>query len=321
MADPEISVVIPVYLAEDCLQELYTRLRAALESISPDFEIILVEDCGGDRSWPMIQALSRRDPRVTGLQLSRNFGQHYAITAGLDQCRGRWIVVMDCDLQDRPEEIPVLYRKAQDGYDIVLALWTNRRDPWLRTAVSSLFYAVFSYLTDVRFDSRTRNFRILSRQVLIALQSLREQLRFFPALVEWTGFRTGSIDVRHDARAVGKSAYGLSKLLRLGLDTIVAYSDKPLRLVIRVGFVIACLALVAGIAFATKAIVFGSPVSGWTSMIVSLYFLSGIIIAILGLNGLYLGKAFDEAKKRPLYLIAQRTDSDAADHQRASPVS
>jgi dolichol-phosphate mannosyltransferase len=308
---PEISVVIPVYLAEDCLEELYARLKAALETVSPDFEIILVEDRGPDRSWPMIQALAARDARVTGLRLSRNFGQHYAITAGLDRCRGRWVVVMDCDLQDRPEEIPRLHAKAREGYDIVLALWTNRRDPFLRMAISALFYRVFSYLTDVKFDSRTRNFRIMSRKVVVALRSLREQLRFFPALVEWTGFQTGSIDVPHDPRTRGKSAYSVSKLLKLGLDTIVAYSDKPLRLAIRMGFAIAGLALLAGAAFAIKAIVFGTPVSGWTSMIVSLYFLSGIIISILGLNGMYLGKAFDEAKKRPLYLIAERTDADS----------
>ena len=301
---PDISVVIPVYRAEDCLEQLYARLTASLESVTTRFEIILVEDAGGDRSWSIIQDLCRRDPRVAGVLLSRNFGQHYAITTGLDRCRGRWTVVMDCDLQDPPEGIPDLYRKAQEGFDIVLALRAKRSDPWLKRAISSVFYAAFSYLTDVRFDGRVRNFRIMSRTVVLAVRQLREQLRFFAALVDWAGFRTTSIDVEHHARTHGRSTYTYGKLLKLGVDTIVAYSDKPLRLAIRFGFAVAFVSMLAGVWFMVKVIAFGSPVLGWTSVVVSMYFLSGIIISILGLNGLYLGKVFNETKKRPLYLIA-----------------
>lgn len=304
---PEISVVIPVYRAEACLEELYARLTAALETVTPNYEILLVEDCGGDRSWNMIEALSRRDPRVIGILLSRNFGQHYAITAGLDHSRGRWTVVMDCDLQDPPEGIPQLYAKAQEGFDIVLALRAERSDPFLKRAISWGFYRVFSFLTDVRFDGRVRNFRIMSRKVVLALRQLHEQLRFFAALVDWAGFKTASIGVRHDARPHGRSTYTYAKLLKLGVDTIVAYSDKPLRLAIRFGFLVAALSVLAGLWFVGKVLIFGSPVLGWTSMIVSLYFLSGLIISILGLNGLYLGKVFNETKKRPLYLVAETT--------------
>src|SRR5471032_943893 len=151
---PEISVVIPVYKAEECLDELYRRLSLALSGISEDFEILLVEDCGGDRSWQMIVELSKRDPRVKGIQFSRNFGQHYGITAGLDHCDGEWVVVMDCDLQDRPEEIPRLYAKAQEGYDIVLARRGARQDPLLKRITSWLFYKIFSYLADMEYDGR-----------------------------------------------------------------------------------------------------------------------------------------------------------------------
>ncbi|MCX7136112.1 MAG: glycosyltransferase family 2 protein, partial [Proteobacteria bacterium] len=140
-----ISVVIPVYRAESCLEELYRRLRAALESVTEDFEIVLVEDCGGDRSWPLIVALAKRDPRVKGIQFSRNFGQHYGITAGLDHCDGDWVVVMDCDLQDRPEEIPRLYAKAQEGHEIVVARRGKRSDPLLKRLSSWLYYSVFSW--------------------------------------------------------------------------------------------------------------------------------------------------------------------------------
>lgn len=309
---PDVSVVIPVYRAEDCLEELYTRLTAALETISPNFELLLVEDCGPDRSWAVIQALAQRDPRVVGIRLSRNFGQHYAITAGLDASRGRWTVVMDCDLQDPPEGIPELYRKAQEGYDVVLALRAERSDPAIKRAVSWIFYQAFSYLTDVRFDGRVRNFRIMSRKVVLAVRELREQLRFFAALVDWTGFRTAAIGVQHHARVHGQTSYTYAKLLKLGVDTIVAYSDKPLRMAIRFGFLVALSSMLAGAWFMAKVLFWGSPVLGWTSMIVSLYFLSGIIISILGLNGLYLGKVFNEAKKRPLYFIADTTRDPGA---------
>src|SRR5471032_2934451 len=185
---PEISVVIPVYKGEDCLEELYRRLSLELATISEDFEIVLVEDCGGDGSWPMIVAMSKRDPRVRGIQFSRNFGQHYGITAGLDHCDGKWVVVMDCDLQDRPEEIPRLYAKAQEGYDIVLARRGPRSDPLLKRIISWLFYRVFSYLADMEYDGRVGNFRIMSRKVVGSFRGMRERLRFFGGLVSWTGF-------------------------------------------------------------------------------------------------------------------------------------
>jgi glycosyltransferase involved in cell wall biosynthesis len=188
MTHPLISVVIPVYRAEKMLDELYRRVRDAIETVSPNFEIVLVEDCGPDRSWDVIERLAAADPRVIGLQFSRNFGQHYGITAGLDICRGDWAVVMDCDLQDAPEEIPRLYAKAQEGYDVVLALRGERRDPLLKRATSWLFYRIFSYLADIDFDGDSGNFRIMSRQVVEIFGRMREQLRFFGGHVQWMGF-------------------------------------------------------------------------------------------------------------------------------------
>jgi glycosyltransferase involved in cell wall biosynthesis len=173
---PHISVVIPVYKAEGCLEELYRRLKASLETLTADFEIILVEDCGGDRSWPMILDLARRDARVKGIQFSRNFGQHYGITAGLDHCDGDWVVVMDCDLQDRPEEIPRLYAAALEGYDVVLARRGRRNDPLLKRFTSWLFYKIFSYLADMDYDGETGNFRIVSRKVVQSFRTMRERI-------------------------------------------------------------------------------------------------------------------------------------------------
>lgn len=307
---PHLSVVIPVYKAELCLDELYRRLKAALETISPNFEIVLVEDCGGDRSWEVIERLAAADARVVGVQFSRNFGQHYGITAGMDYCRGDWVVVMDCDLQDRPEEIPRLYVKAQEGFDIVLARRGARCDPWLKRTTSKLFYRVFSYLADMEYDGETGNFRIMSRKVVENFRRMGEQLRFFGGLVQWMGFPTASIDVEHAERYEGQSTYTFAKLWKLAAETIIAYSDKPLRLAVRLGFSMAFFAMCYGTYILGNALFHRSPIPGWSSLIVSLYFIGGIIIAILGILGIYLGKTFDESKKRPLYIVRRDTRHD-----------
>lgn len=306
-ATPLISVVIPVYKAEKILDELYRRLRDALEPLSPHFEIVLVEDCGGDRSWEVIERLAAADPRVVGLQFSRNFGQHYGITAGLDQCRGDWVVVMDCDLQDAPEEIPRLYAKAREGYDVVLALRGERQDPPLKRYTSWLFYRLFSYLADIDFDGDSGNFRIMSRQVVKNFNRMREQLRFFGGHVQWMGFPTTGIRVQHAERAEGKSTYTFAKLWKLAADTIIAYSDKPLRMAARLGLTMAAVSMGFGAYILIRSMIQSSPIPGWSSLIVSLYFIGGLIIGILGILGVYLGKTFDESKKRPLYIVRRAT--------------
>ena len=305
-----ISVVVPVYRAESCLEELYRRLKAALEPLTADFEIMLVEDCGGDRSWPLIVELAQRDPRVKGIQFSRNFGQHYGITAGLDRCNGDWVVVMDCDLQDRPEEIPRLYAKAQEGHEIVVARRGKRSDPLLKRFSSWLYYSVFSWLADMNYDPQAGNFRILSRKVINNYRNMRERSRFFGSLINWMGFPFTSIDVQHDERFAGDSSYTFGKLWRLGAETIIAYSDKPLRLAVRLGFFIATCAFLYGLYILFLALFHGSPVTGWSSLIVSIYFMGGVIVAILGILGIYLGKTYDETKCRPLYVINHTTFDD-----------
>lgn len=306
-ATPLISVVIPVYKAEKMLDELYRRLRDALETVSPRFEIVLVEDCGGDRSWEVIERLAAADTRVVGLQFSRNFGQHYGITAGLDHCRGDWVVVMDCDLQDAPEEIPRLYAKALEGYDVVLALRGERQDPPLKRFTSALFYKLFSYLADIDFDGDSGNFRIMSRQVVRNFNRMREQLRFFGGQVQWMGFPTTGIRVQHAERLEGTSTYTFAKLWKLAADTIIAYSDKPLRMAARLGMTMAAVSLAFGAFILVRSLVQGSAIPGWSSLIVSLYFIGGLIIGILGIMGVYLGKTFDESKKRPLYIVRRAT--------------
>jgi len=307
---PLLSIVIPVYKAEDCLDELHRRLVESLERITLDFECLLIEDCGGDQSWQMIESICSQDTRFKGIQFSRNFGQHYGITAGLDYCRGQWVVVMDCDLQDAPEEIPRLYHKAQEGFDVVLARRMHRKDSTEKTLSSKMFYALFNYLTDMDYDPKVGNFRIMSAKVVKNCRKMRESMRFLPGMVHWLGFPYTSIDVEHGQRFSGASTYTFRKLLKLGGDTIIAYSDKPLRMSVKLGFGIAGLSFIFGLYLLVHAMFYHVPVLGWSSLIVSLYFLGGIIIANLGIIGIYLGKTFDESKGRPLYIINHTTFDD-----------
>jgi polyisoprenyl-phosphate glycosyltransferase len=194
---PHLSVISPVYRGAGCLPELYWRLVEALEKITPRFEIVLVEDCGGDNSWELIEQLARRDPRVKGLKLSRNFGQHQAITAGLDHVSGDWTVILDCDLQDNPEDIARLYAEAMKGHDVVVARRVTRHDPWSKRVTAQVFYSVFSLLAGYKYDGAVGAFRIMSRPVVQALCSMRERMRSLVPLGYWVGFDTGFIEVEH----------------------------------------------------------------------------------------------------------------------------
>lgn len=304
----QISVVVPVYRGEACLAELYTRLLATLSALVPTFEIVLVEDCGQDGSWEKILELARRDPRVRGLQFSRNFGQHHAITAGLEASRGAWVVVMDCDLQDRPEEIPRLYAKVKEGYDCVLARRAIRRDRALKRFGSWAFWALFNWLTDLRYDGTVANFSIVSRRVVDDLAGIREAVRFYGGFLSWMGYADAFVDVQHSPRYRGESSYTFLKLLRLSTDIILAHSNKPLRLCVAAGMFISALSTVAGIVFIVRVLLYGSPVMGWPSLMITIFFGTGAIVLTLGIIGLYIDRIFTEVKRRPLYLVRRRTD-------------
>ena len=217
-------------------------------------------------------------------------------------------MIMDGDLQDRPEEIPRLYEKAQEGFDVVLARRVKRRDPAIQRISSWLFYKIFNYLTEMRYDPQVGNFRIISRKVVENYCNMREQLRFFGGLVDWLGFPVNYIDIDHDCRFSGKSSYTFKKRWKLAYEAIIAYSDKPLKLAIRLGFIMSFLAFCYGTYVVYSAIFREIDIQGWSSLIVSVYFIGGIIIAIFGVIGIYLGKTFDEVKRRPLYVIKEKTD-------------
>lgn len=304
---PEISIVSPVYRAEGMVAELVGRITAALEGMGVAFEIILVEDGSPDRSWEEIAAECARDIRVRGLRLSRNFGQHKAITAGLDHANGRWTVVMDCDLQDRPEEIPRLYARAQKGVDIVVASRNGRTDGLLKRLSSSLFYRTLGYLTGTKQDASVGNFGIYSARVVRELCNMRESTRYFPTMVQWVGFERQKMPVEHAARAKGASSYSMGKLFQLALDIMLATSDKPLRLTVQLGFMVALTGLLVAVwTFVNWWLgrLDANPL-GYASLFFSVWLLSGFILITLGMVGLYVGKTFEGVKDRPIYIVKE----------------
>ena len=307
----KISVVSPVYGCRECLADLCARLTATLAPLGGDFEIILVNDACPQGSWETIQALARQDARVKGINLSRNFGQHYAITAGLDHASGDWVVVMDCDLQDKPEEIAKLYAKAREGYDIVFGQRLERQDSFFKKLSSRMFYWVLEYFTDTEHDKTIANFGIFSRQVIETVNRYREQNRSFPLFVKIAGFRRTQVPVAHDDRLYGKSSYNFSKLINLAIDSIVAHSNKPLRLFIQFGFFIALGSMLYAFWLVLSYFLYGDIAEGWTSLMVSMFFMFGLLFGILGILGLYIGKIFDEVKGRPLYIIAEAVNLDS----------
>jgi dolichol-phosphate mannosyltransferase len=303
---PKISVVSPVYCCAGCLRDLCTRLAAELTPLGESWEIILVDDASPDEAWATMRKLCSADTRVKAVALSRNFGQHYAIAAGLEHARGEWIVVMDCDLQDRPEEIARLYAKAQEGHDIVFAEREARQDGWFKRNASRAFIALLNYLTGARYDYRTSNFGIYSRAVIDAVRSMGDRSRFFPVMVRWTGFRATSLPVRHDARAEGGSSYSSRKLLRLALDIILSSSDKPLRVVAALGIIVSMIAL-GMTGFSLFRYLHGDiTVAGYTSLIASMWLLAGVILFCMGIIGLYVGRVFESVKARPTFIVRER---------------
>ena len=300
-----ISVTIPVYRAESTLRPLCERLEAVLAGLG-SHEIILVDDRSPDRSWEIAAEIARDWPQVVAIRLSRNFGQHYAITAGMDQARGQWVVLMDCDLQDQPEEIPRLLAKALEGNDIVLARRAERRDSFFKRLLSGLFYRVFNLLSGYRMDPTVGSFRIMRRNVVEAYRGMHEAARLFGGMIQWLGFQTALIDVAHAPRGAGKSTYNMRAKLQLSMDGMISFSNRPLYLSIALGAVFSMLAGGYGTFLVVRFLLYPQiAVPGWLSTITGISFVGGIMLLNMGVLGIYIGRIYEQAKGRPLYVIDQ----------------
>ncbi|GHT22580.1 glycosyl transferase [Bacteroidia bacterium] len=300
---PHISVVSPVYRAEKIVEELVRQLHETVSQITDDYEIILVNDASPDDSWLAISRECAQDARVKGINLSRNFGQHYAITAGLSYARGEWVVVMDCDLQDRPDEIPNLYAKAQEGWDIVYARRAERQDKFFKRLSSKLFNSVYNYLSGMNKDATVANFGIYTYKVIAEYNKMREAARSFFTLMDYLGFKKTAIDVKHSERYEGKTSYSLYKLIHLSADVILSNSNKPLKLTVSLGFILSSLSFLLAFYNILAKLLGITKVDGFTTTVFSIWFVGGLILLVLGVLGLYIGRIFDQVKERQLFIV------------------
>lgn len=304
----KISVVIPCFQAELTIHELCDRLEVVLTQITTESEIILVDDGSIDATWESISQISKMNRSVLGIKLSRNFGQHNAITAGLAKSTGEWIVVMDCDLQDQPEEISKLYKKSQEGYEVVVGIRNARRDKLSKRISSVTFYWFFQRMAGIQFDKRIGNFGIYSKKVIKSILELKEQHRSFALMVLWAGFKRANVDIKHAERESGKSSYSFTHRTALALDSVVSHSNKLLYVSIRTGLMISIISVLLAGLFVFRYLFFGITTQGWTSLIISIYLTSGILLSGMGILGIYLGKVFNETKARPIYIVEALTN-------------
>jgi len=302
MEPAELSVVIPVYACQGTLEELHRRLTDSLDWTGGSYELIFIEDRSPDDSWDVLRRLAEADPRVRAFRLSRNFGQHAAITAGLAKSRGRWAVVMDCDLQDPPEEIRRLHAKATEGYDIVLARRTRKRSSLFRRLAGRAYFALLNFFTGAAIDPGHGSFSIISRNVVNAFLRFKDRDRHYLFVLYWLGFDRASIEYEHGVRPGGGSSYSFKRLLGHALEGMFFQTTVLLRWVIYSGLVVALLGGGAAIYFAVARVT-GVAYPGWTSLVVLLLLIGGLIIISTGVTGLYIGRVFDEVRGRPLFVI------------------
>ena len=298
---PSISVVVPVYGCVRCLVELCDRLEAALVAITPKFEVILVDDRSPDEAWEVIEYLANERPYVSGLRLSRNFGQHLAITAGLQEAAGDLVVVMDCDLQDPPERIADLVMKWREGYELILARRVERSHSAFRLVAARIYFGLLSILTEEPVDGAYGTFSLLTRKVVEAYLRFKEQDRHFLFILRWLGFKVGTVDYVHAERLTGKTSYSFNRLVRHALDGIFFQTTVFLRWIVAAGLLFGGGGLLFSI-YLVYQFVAMSIQPGWTSLAVLILLSTGMVLLSVGVTGLYIGKVFQQSKNRPLFI-------------------
>lgn len=301
----DFSVVIPVYGCPLALKELCKRLTQVLTQITNKYEIILVNDGCPLGSWDYIKKICKNDKNIIGVNLSKNFGQVHATNAGLNLAKGDFICVMDCDLQDPPEAITPMYKKILEGFDVVYARRVGRKDKFLTKFLSKSFYKVYNFITGNNYDSTIGNLNIVRKKVLENYKKMKEKNKSYAVVLPSMGFRQTSIDINPEKRKEGTSSYTFTKKIKLATSLITSQSNKPLLLSIKVGFISSFFAFVYLIVQIIQYFTNGEVLSGWTSTIVSIYFIGGLILSSIGLAGIYIGNIFEEIKGRPSYMIQE----------------
>lgn len=301
----DLSIVSPVYMGEKMLDELVRRIHEAVRPLTSNYEIVLVNDCSPDSSWKKITEICAKDKLVKGINLSRNFGQPYAITAGLSYAQGDYVAVIDCDLQNKPEDLPAMYRKALEGFDVVSARRVVREDTFLKRMSSAIFHKVYDFLSGFETDKAVAEFGIYSRKIVNVYCSIPEFSRSFVELIHTLGFKKATVDVLHDHRLEGKSSYNLYRLLKLSFNSIISNSNRPLYLAVTLGLIMSLLSFMMAIYNIFAKFIGLNEVEGYTSTIFSIWFVGGILLFMMGVVGLYVGKIFDQVKGRPVFIVSE----------------
>ncbi len=301
-----LSVAVPVYNEESVLPEFLRRTRAVIDAVpGGPHEMVLVDDGSVDHTWALLEDAAAADPRLVVVALSRNFGHQPALTAALDHCSGDAVVVMDADLQDVPEAIPLFVEKFQQGYDVVYATRASRKEAWWLKLSYFLFYRLLAMLSEMRLPLDAGDFALLSRRVVEQLRRLPEHHRYLRGLRSWVGFRQIGIPVDRAERHSGKSKYSLRKLIRLASDGIFAFSIVPLRAAILTGALATALSVLFAIYSVYARLFLKRSPQGFTALVLLITFLSGILLFFMGIIGEYVGRLYEEVKARPLYIVGK----------------
>jgi len=300
----KLSIVSPIYRGEKMLDELVSRIHQVIRPLTDDYDIVLVNDCSPDNSWERIKEICVKDKQVKGINLSRNFGQPYAITAGLTYAKGDYVAVIDCDLQNKPEDLPAMYQKALEGYDVVSARRIVRADTFLKRMSSAIFHKVYDFLSGFETDKAVAEFGIYSQKIVKVYCSIPEYSRSFVELIHTLGFKKTTVDVLHDHRLEGESSYDLKRLLILSYNSIISNSNRPLYLAVTLGLTMSLLSFLMAL-YNIVAKFYGlNEVVGYTSTIFSIWFVGGLQLFMMGILGLYIGKIFDQVKGRPVFIVS-----------------
>ena len=314
----ELSVVVPVYGCRSCLPALYERMAATLAGLTPDHEPVLADDGTTDGCWGDLQAMARADPALVALRLSRNFGQQAAILAGLQRARGRYVAVMDCDLQDPPEALPAMYERAIEGFPVVYGVRARQGTPPLRRAAAWTYSRLMNMATDSEIDPDHGCFSLMSREVVDAYLQVPDRDRNHMLILYWLGFPHANVPFDQARRHSGKSAYTFRSLLRLAGAGVFFQTTVLLRWVMFLGFAVALLGGALAVYYAAVRLSGESVRPGFTALAVLVLVMSGFIIMSIGVTGLYIGRMFEQVKGRPLYVVAETTELDEDEAERPS---
>ena len=309
----EISAIIPSYNEQDNVGLMYERMTKTLSKISPDYEIIYINDCSKDQTLLRIKELAAKDTHVKYLSFSRNFGHQIAVSAGLDYCSGKAVVIIDGDLQDPPELIEQMYEKYKEGYKVVYARRTSREgETWFKKATAKIFYRLLASMTSIDIPVDVGDFRLIDQVIVKHLRNMPEKSKYIRGQISWIGYKQTFVNYHRDARIYGKTNYPLRKMLRFALDGITAFSDKPLKIASGLGIVAAIVSLLALVYALVAHFCFNSTITGWTSLILSVLFIGGVQLITIGIIGAYIARINNDVRNRPLYILEENNMEEQA---------